>query len=148
MAQTRFSQWVQTLTDASQSLLSKYVGQKKLSLEERCRELLTSKGEALGTALAADLVRDYRYLDDEGKLDFFNLLHREFTLDVDGLLESAQTYKNSGDQKSYTSLIASMESPRKKLFGRINMAPQGTETLVRMRSDLLALFAMSNKVLF
>ena len=44
------------------------------AVQELCRDLMSSRGEALGTALARDAVEGYRRLDAKGKTAFLKLL--------------------------------------------------------------------------
>lgn len=136
----KFSQWVSSIADAGRELLAKTSGQdKQSSLAELCAELCTSKGEAMGTALAHSVVSGYRALDAEGRLEFFQLLLSDYSPSHEEIVRCAETYKNKQDLASYKALSHAIESPRQHLFRRINMAPEGTAILIAMRKDLLKL---------
>ena len=109
------------------------------SLDELCRDLLSQRGEAIGTALAREAVDRYRSLSAAERLEFFQALADNHPADVDEVLDAAEHYR--ADPGSYTllELWRAAEPPVRALFGRINMAPGGTAALVDMRRDLLDL---------
>ncbi len=109
------------------------------SIGRLCRDLLSQRGEALGTALARDVVQAYEAMDAEGKARFFELLYAEFGPDSEAVLGAAERYRQAPDLTSFLALSAAVEPPRQELFRRINMAPQGTTALVGMRKHLLGL---------
>ena len=106
-------------------------------LLKMCAELLDHRGEPSGIALASEIIRGYNTLEKEAREEFFTGLETEFEVDREAILTAAERYKEKGDRSALTSIIRSTEAPRQKLFRRINMAPDGTRTLVSMRGDLL-----------
>lgn len=138
----KFNQWVSSIADAGRELLPRRNKQdKKPTLSSLCHELCTSKGEAMGTAIAHEVVKAYQALDDGGRLDFFEILHREFSPDPKAILRCAEEFKNNTNRDSYKALYHAVEAPRQRLFSRINMAPKGTATLIKMRRDLLGVLS-------
>lgn len=109
------------------------------ALTASCRQLLQHRGEASGLALASEVTSAYRMLDEEGRLQFFISLATEFAVDADEIRAAAENYAKETDQPTLARLVKAVEAPRIKLFRRINMAPDGTSTLVAMRGDLLGL---------
>lgn len=107
------------------------------ALIELCTELLDHRGEASGLALAQEITEAYRGLPDEAKLNFFKGLATDFDIDKEALLVAAQNYHDQPDYKHLQDISHAVEAPRQKLFKRINMAPDGTRTLVALRGDLL-----------
>jgi len=103
-----------------------------------CRALLSGVGEATGTALSREVLREYQKLDAKGRLSFFEMLAVEFGPDPVAVRAAADQYLASQDQDALLALIAAVEPPRQELFRRINMAPNGTAALVEMRAQLLA----------
>lgn len=135
----KFSEWVSSIADAGREFLpGKQRQDKNQTLSALCHELCSIKGEAMGTAIAYEVVKAYQQLDDEGQLDFFEMLHREFSPNPKTILDCAETFKNAPTRDSYRALFHAVESPRQRLFSRINMAPGGTATLIKLRTDLLA----------
>ena len=109
------------------------------SLEELCRDLLSQRGEAIGTALAREVVERYRALPAQQRLEFFRGLAENHPADVDSVLEAAENYRSEPGSEELLELWRASEPPVRALFGRINMAPGGTAALVDMRRDLLDL---------
>ena len=57
------------------------------------------------------------------------------------ILELAQKYHARPGAAELARLFSAAEPRRQELFRRINISPRGTETIVNMRRDLLALLA-------
>ena len=108
-------------------------------LAERCTELLSSKGEATGVALAAGILEGYRRLDARGHRDFFAALVDDYDPDPAALTAAAERYAAERSSAALAVLNAAAEPRRQELFRRLNLAPGGTRRLVRMREDLLKL---------
>jgi malonyl-CoA decarboxylase len=102
-----------------------------------CRELIDHRGEASGLALASEITTDYLEMNGDQQLAFFNCLADEFEVSKDHVLNAADKFRDSGELEDLWSIAKSVEAPRQKLFRRINMAPNGTRTLVTMRAHLL-----------
>ena len=98
-----------------------------------CTQLLSERGEASQTVLAHELIGTYDSLNDSQRLEFFEILCREFGTNEAVLCGLAGDYQRSPSATTYQALAAAMESPRQKLFLRMNTAPHGMETLVAMR---------------
>lgn len=136
----KFSQWVSSIAEAGREFLPRRNRQdKKQTLSSLCHQLCTSKGEAMGTAIAHEVVRAYQALTDHERLDFFNLLYKEFSPEPKDILACAEAFKQNTNMDTYRALYHAVEAPRQRLFSRINMAPDGTETLITMRKQLLSL---------
>lgn len=110
-------------------------------LRTLCIDLLSQKGEALGTALARELVRAYTALDANAKQAFFRLLRDEFSVDLALLDKAIAAYQADPGSVTAIALSRAAETPRLHLIRALNMAPGGTKAVVAMRSDLLGLLA-------
>ncbi|MCP3674120.1 MAG: malonyl-CoA decarboxylase [Gammaproteobacteria bacterium] len=108
-----------------------------LSINELCQSLLRNKGEALGTALASEIVTAYMLLTDDDKLSFFQMLLQKYTPDPEQISLLSKEYLEQKSRNAFHKLSQAVESPRQKLFRQINMAPTGTQTVVNIRHDLL-----------
>ena len=108
------------------------------SLVELCRELLDHRGEATGLALASEITQGYRALAPADRMAFFNSLAEDFNVDREAILQACDAYRDSNEQEELWAIGRAAEAPRQKLFRRINMAPDGTRTLVELRGHLLA----------
>ncbi|MCB1855271.1 MAG: malonyl-CoA decarboxylase [Halieaceae bacterium] len=102
-----------------------------------CRELLDHRGEASGLALASEITSGYRQLAAADRLAFFFTLANDFDVNPDEVLAAADRYRAEPSLEQLWDIDRAVEAPRQKLFRRINMAPDGTRTLVAMRGDLL-----------
>mgnify|MGYP001814309225 CR=1 FL=1 len=107
------------------------------SLVALCTELLDHRGEASGLALAQEITEAYKDLTSEQQLAFFKQLAEQFDTDRDAILEAADRYRENSDLDHLLEITRTVEAPRQKLFRRINMAPDGTRTLVALRGDML-----------
>ena len=108
-------------------------------LTDKCQQLLHHRGEASGLALACEVIADYQQLNDANKLLFFVALARDFDVSADAILGAADDYKNAPQADQLIALAKAIEAPRVKLFRRMNMAPDATAVLVKMRASLLNL---------
>lgn len=106
-----------------------------------CANLLSQKGEVLGTALARETLSAYGALDDAARRDFFDQLRDVYAPDHDAVIAAADAYRDGPTPETLHALAASVESPRQEILRRLNMAPGGTAALVAMREDLLDLLA-------
>jgi malonyl-CoA decarboxylase len=104
-----------------------------------CRHLLSSRGEASQTALAQEIIKSYQAMNSAERLRFFELLCRDFSPDAGVILRAAAEYERAPGAQTLTALSEAVEPPRQELIRRINTAPDGTQTLVALRKDLLDL---------
>jgi malonyl-CoA decarboxylase len=107
------------------------------ALVNLCKELLKHRGEASGLALASEITAAYRALTAESQLGFFNALATDFEVDGEAVLEAADEYKKDNKVESLWKITRLSEAPRVQLLKRINMAKDGTKTLVAMRKEIL-----------
>jgi malonyl-CoA decarboxylase len=110
------------------------------SIKSLCQELISERGEASGTAIAREVAVRYATLSNGDRLKFFeSLLQPAWLADPEEILRLAQEYHSKHTAAELTKLVRVTEPKRQELFRRINMGPHGTETVVNMRRDLLAL---------
>lgn len=109
-----------------------------------CHRLLSERGEASQTALAQEIITSYRGMNAAQRMGFFEMLCREFSPDPAIIRRAAANYEDSPNTKTLAALSAAVEAPRQELIRRINTAPGGTETLVGLRGDLLAVSRNGN----
>ncbi|MBA8878375.1 malonyl-CoA decarboxylase [Phyllobacterium myrsinacearum] len=141
-----FSDMVQTITERGRKLLSFSPRAERLpsgltGLERLCEMLLTSRGEASGMALAAEILQQWSRLNDEQQRDFMLLLSGKFGPDADKLDKAIDTYRTERSARAVLELHEAAEPRRQELIRRLNLAPNGISTLVRMRERLLELKA-------
>ncbi len=142
-----FDSLLNSVADAGRDLLRgewKGFGGRRPSLpaiEALCRELLSSKGEALGTALAQSVVDVCARMDEEQVRAFFYLLLERFSAPPALVNEAIATYQDEPGRANLYLLHRASEPPRQELFRRMNMAPGGTRAVVLLRAQLLELLA-------
>jgi malonyl-CoA decarboxylase len=109
------------------------------ALAELCETLLGGKGEASGTAMAQQVIESYETLSPQERLTFFEALAEKFGPD-EALLDAAvDEWRRTGSETAATDIHFASEPQRQELFRRLNRAPNGTRTLVKLRADLLKL---------
>jgi malonyl-CoA decarboxylase len=102
-----------------------------------CRQLLDHRGEASGLALADEILSLYQELSASDRVEFFELLVAQFEADHETIANAATAYLDAADATTLAALSKAVEAPRRKLFRRLNMVPDGIGRLVKLRSDLL-----------
>ena len=102
-----------------------------------CHALLSERGEVSGSRLAGEVLGAYQQFSDASQTAFFDLLAEEFTADPGAIQRAAEVYRLDPSPVNLLRLQAAVESPRQELFRRLNVASNGTTTLVQMRGRLL-----------
>ena len=103
-----------------------------------CRRLLSERGEANSVAIARDVVGQLASLGEDAQAHFFEQLSREFSPDPAVVLEHATAYARQPSADNLIRLTRTAEPPRQELLRRLNRAPGGTQSLVRLRHALLS----------
>ena len=142
MRPSRLNQVINSVADAGRELLRR--GSPAGRVRERspgalCDALLSTRGEASGTSLARDVADAYRAMSPLEKHAFFATLAADYGPDPSAIHAASDGYRAAPDFDTLMALTSAIEPPRQELFRRINMAPNGTATIVAMREDLLAL---------
>jgi malonyl-CoA decarboxylase len=106
-------------------------------LARHCADLLSSKGEATGVAMAARILEGYDRLDPVGRRAFFQSLAADYDPDPQAVTVAAGRYAAERSSQALAELLRIAEPRRHELFRRLNLAPGGTQRLVAMRADLL-----------
>ncbi|MET0172498.1 MAG: malonyl-CoA decarboxylase [Agrobacterium vaccinii] len=138
-----FTDMLQSITDRGRKLL--FSGSRVADVaanadtETLCEMLLSSRGEASGMALAAEILDRWSRLDTDGARQFFVLLSEKFGPDTAKLEQAIETYRKEQSSAAVIGLHQAAEPRRQELLRRLNQAPSGTARLVRMREQLLRL---------
>jgi malonyl-CoA decarboxylase len=135
MRSQMLDQLLNSIADAGRDLL-RGRGRRR-TVEALARDLLSTRGEASGTALARELVEAYRTMTDPQRREFFAMLQREFGPDPDAIQAAVDNYRNEPGFATLAALRRVAEPPRQELIRRMNMAPGGTRAIVGMRAQLL-----------
>ncbi len=101
------------------------------------RKLLSERGQANSLGLAQDLIGRMGALAAPAWPAVFDKLAADFNPEPDAVLRAAQAYADAPGTETLRVLTELSEPPRQELFRRLNRAPGGTGTLVRMRRRLL-----------
>lgn len=129
----------QALADRSRKLLrSQQNGNVNATLEELAEALLSTRGEASGVSLAGTLVEFWHGIGEENRRNWFLHLARNLGPDIEALSRAVSIWQEDPSPAHASLLHKAAEPRRQELFRRINMAPNGTATLVEMRAALLA----------
>lgn len=107
------------------------------AVQKSALNLLSEKGEANARSIASKFVEQFKLLDNTDQLKFFEFLAQKFSPDPFDVLQAAQSYAEKVDDESLVALFKIVEPARQELLRRINRAPSGTQTIVRMRERLL-----------
>ncbi len=103
-----------------------------------CDQLLSGRGEASGIALAKEILKGYASLGAKEQKRFFQTLAQDFTAPADALAAAATAYLEDPSDRSAAEIVRAAEPRRQELLRRLNHAPNGTLSLVRMREDVLS----------
>jgi malonyl-CoA decarboxylase len=128
-----------SLADAGRELVRGRLGNRRRSPETLAEELLSTRGDASGAALARELIGAYRAQDHEAKRGFFTYLAVQHDVSREAVEAAIDAYRERPDHANQRRLRKVLEPRRQELFRRLNMAPDGTRQLVAMRRDLLEL---------
>ncbi|MFZ5682269.1 MAG: MCD, Malonyl-CoA decarboxylase MCD [Bradyrhizobiaceae bacterium] len=135
------SNLLSTLTERGRSLLGLSNGARAMSQAELIglgETLLSRRGEATGVALANTLLAGYSAASEADQLAFLNALADLFGPDMNELNAALAVVRDKGTSPDAVSkLLKAAEPRRQELIRRLNLAPGGTASLVRMREALL-----------
>ena len=98
---------------------------------------MTESGGIAGSQLATDALDLYQALDPLGRRAFFEALVKDFSPDPEDVGNAADAYRKDPSPQNLLRLQRVVEPPRQELFRQLNLAPEGTSTLVTMRSHVL-----------
>ncbi|PWR20769.1 malonyl-CoA decarboxylase [Zavarzinia compransoris] len=101
--------------------------------------LLSGRGEASGVARAREILEAWQAVDDGQKRDFFTLLAESYGPRADRLDKAIADYKADPGLATQAALHRAAEPRRQDVLRRLNLAPGGIATLVRMREHLLGI---------
>ena len=139
---------ISSVADAGQKLFRKN-NIKKNNLESiisLCDDLLSNKGVVFGITVARDITNLYQDLSHQNKLIFFKEINKKYKPDHQKVNDAIKIYTKNQNEKNLTELFLASEGSRRELFRRMNIAPNGTSIIVKIREDLLK-FIENNKEL-
>ncbi len=135
------SDLVSRITEAGQSLKGIDSG-NSVDTKTLCDHLISEKGEAIGVALAKEILARYKAFNMKEKLDFFLLLLHEFGTDNNAIEKAFQDWKKN-EKSSAREIHLATEPKSIELISRLNRVKGATSDIVEMRNDLIG-FLKSN----
>jgi len=137
-----FGELLQTISERGRALLDRTrerrgdAPQRSESFVELCEELLSGRGEASGAALAREILTAYANLTIGPRIAFFEALATRFGPDPKRLNAAIADWQRAPSDETAAEVHLSAEPRRQELLRRLNLAPNGTAALVRMREQL------------
>ncbi len=101
-----------------------------------CNQLVSKNGEATLFSLAKIILEDFEALSEEQKKSFFTQLLKQFSVDRPSL-KNALKNLNYDDEAQLRELHKIIEPKSQELLRRLNQAPNGMPSLLKMRESLL-----------
>jgi malonyl-CoA decarboxylase len=136
-----FGDLLQSIADRGRAILSRDPREpasgRSESLIELCEDLLSGRGEASGVALAREILARYAELTIGPRIAFFEALGKTFGHDQARIDAAIEAWRTAPSPQAGAELHLAAEPRRLELFRRLNLAPNGTAALVRMREQLL-----------
>jgi malonyl-CoA decarboxylase len=127
-----------SIADAGRELVRSRLGsRRRATVQSLCRDLLSTRGEASGAALARELVEAYRTMTEAERQAFFAMLAQDYAADHARIQAAIEAYRQDPSPRSVQGLRRACETPRHELFRRMNTAPGGTRAIVELRRQLL-----------
>jgi malonyl-CoA decarboxylase len=132
---------LQTIADRGRALIARdrrpSTEQSSSILIELCEQLLSGRGEASGVALASEILARYAELTSGARVAFFEALASKFGPDHARLDTAIDTWRADRSDGTAAGVHDAAEPRRQELLRRLNLAPGGTQALVRMREQLI-----------
>jgi malonyl-CoA decarboxylase len=138
-----FGELLQTISERGRALLDLTRDRRNGGITqsetfvELCEELLSGRGEASGVALAREILNRYSALTIGPRIAFFEALAERFGPDRARLDAAIEAWRASPSDETAAEVHQAAEPRRLELFRRLNLAPNGTAALVRMREQLI-----------
>jgi malonyl-CoA decarboxylase len=136
-----FGELLQTISERGRALLARDrrgdASARSESLVELCEDLLSSRGEASGVARAREVLGRYAELTTGPRIAFFEALGERYGTDPARLEQAIAAWRERPCDETAAEIHSASEPRRQELFRRLNLAPDGTAALVRMREQLL-----------
>jgi malonyl-CoA decarboxylase len=141
---------ISSIADAGQKLFKKRkINNDDLdSIITLCDELLSNKGIVFGITVARDITDLYQELSHENRLIFFKRINEKYKPNYKEVDVAIRFYAQSQNENSLSKLFDAAEGKRRELFRRMNVAPNGTAIIVKMREDLLSLIEKNKELIY
>ncbi len=124
----------ENLKNAAQQLATQ---QRVKKVIVQCTRLLTEPAEANSVPIALAIMAGIEAFEPAEYHAFFDALSTRFNPSTESVLHAARAYAEHPNAQTLIALSKVSEPPRQELFRRLNRAPNGTQTLVKLRRRLL-----------
>lgn len=101
-----------------------------------CEQLTSEDGVVSGITISREIWLNYEKLSVEEKEKFFLQIDKKFRPDYSLINKASRAFLNNSNESNLAILNQSTEGRRQELIRRLNLAPNGTQSLVQMREDL------------
>src|SRR5262249_19327315 len=138
-----FGDMLQSIAERGRALIERardrreVAEQRSAGLIQLCEDLLSGRGEASGVALAREILARYGELTTGPRIAFFEALAGRFGPDRARLTAAATEWLAAPSDAAASKVQRAAEPRRLELLRRLNLAPNGTTALVRMREQLM-----------
>jgi malonyl-CoA decarboxylase len=138
-----FGELLQSISDRGRALIDRARDRRGAaptdseSFVEQCEHLLSGRGEASGVARARDILARYDELTTGPRIAFFEALADRFGPDQAAIEAAVEAWRQAPSERTAARMHQATEARRLELFRRLNLAPNGTAALVRMREQLI-----------
>ena len=138
-----FGDMLQTIAERGRALIDRTrdrreaAQQRSATLIQLCDQLLSGRGEASGVALAGEILARYGELKTGSRIAFFETLASRYGPDHERLEAAVAKWRETSTDDAAAEVHRASEPRRLELLRRLNLAPGGTASLVRMREQLL-----------
>lgn len=102
-----------------------------------CDELIKERGQSVSIGIANRVIARFNNLNSATRTEFYEKLSSRYNPDFDEIEQALRTYRESQTSEHLIQFLKASEPPRQELLRRINRAPSGTGTIVRMRREIL-----------
>ena len=106
-------------------------------LTDLCEQLISEDGVVSGITIAREIWYLYEKLTLEEKEKFFLEIDKKFRPDYSVINKACRDFIDNSNEITLGILNQATEGRRQELIRRLNLAPNGTQYLVRMREDLI-----------
>ena len=131
-----FGDLMQTIADRGRAIIASRPGGSTRDLPTLCRDLLSSRGEASGVALAQEILDRCDALPPAMRRRFLVDLVTGFGAEPQRLEQAIAAYQKHPDHATLLDLHKAAEPARQEVIRRLNLSPGGTLRLVRLREEL------------
>jgi len=106
-------------------------------LTDLCEQLISEDGVVSGITIAREIWQLYEKSTLEEKEKFFLEIDKKFKPDYSVINRACRDFIDNSNEITLGTLNQATEGRRQELIRRLNLAPNGTQYLIRMREDLI-----------